>query len=82
MPAARGILTIYRRVIMAVAKVTEIIASSSKSVEDAVREGVKRASETINDIQGVWVKDTKATVSNGEITEWRCTLKITFVVND
>lgn len=67
---------------MAVAKVTEIIASSSKSVEDAVREGVKRASETINDIQGVWVKDTKATVSNGEITEWRCTLKITFVVND
>lgn len=67
---------------MAVAKVTEIIASSSKSVEDAVREGVKRASETIKDIQGVWVKDTKATVSNGEITEWRCTLKITFVVND
>lgn len=67
---------------MSVAKVTEIIASSPTSVEDAVREGVKRASKTINDIQGVWVKDTKATVSNGEITEWRCTLKITFVVND
>lgn len=67
---------------MAVAKVTEIIASSPKSVEDAVREGVRRASKTINDIQGVWVKDTKATVSDGEITEWRCTLKITFVVND
>ncbi|QZD87349.1 dodecin family protein [Qipengyuania psychrotolerans] len=67
---------------MSVAKVTEIIASSPTSVEDAVREGVKRASKTIKDIQGVWVKDTKATVSNGEITEWRCTLKITFVVND
>ena len=67
---------------MSVAKVTEIIASSPKSVEDAVREGVKRASKTIKDIQGVWVKDTKATVSDGEITEWRCTLKITFVVND
>ncbi len=67
---------------MAVAKVTEIIASSKTSVEDAVREGVRRASKTINDIQGVWVKDTKATVSGGEITEWRCTLKITFVVND
>ena len=67
---------------MSVAKVTEIIASSPTSVEDAVREGVKRASKTIHGIQGVWVKDTKATVSNGEITEWRCTLKITFVVND
>ncbi len=67
---------------MSVAKVTEIIASSTKSVEDAVREGVKRASKTISGIEGVWVKDTKATVSNGEITEWRCTLKITFVVKD
>lgn len=67
---------------MAVAKVTEIIASSTESVEDAVREGVRRAAKTINDIQGVWVKDTKATVKNGEVTEWRCTLKITFVVND
>ncbi len=67
---------------MSVAKVTEIIASSSESVEDAVREGVKRASKTINGIEGVWVKDIKATVSNGEVTEWRCTLKITFVVTD
>ncbi|WP_336987196.1 dodecin family protein [Altererythrobacter aquiaggeris] len=67
---------------MSVAKVTEIIASSNKSIEDAVREGVRRASKTINGIQGVWVKDTKATVSDGEVTEWRCTLKITFVVND
>lgn len=67
---------------MSVAKVTEIIASSPNSVEDAVREGVKRASKTIKGITGVWVKDTKATVSDGAITEWRCTLKITFVVND
>ncbi len=67
---------------MSVAKVTEIIASSPKSVEDAVREGIRRASKTINNITGVWVKDTKATVTDGEITEWRCTLKITFVLND
>ncbi len=67
---------------MSVAKVTEIIASSPKSVEDAVREGVRRASKTITGIQGVWVKDTKAIVENGEVTEWRCTLKITFVIND
>ncbi|WP_114521665.1 dodecin family protein [Altererythrobacter sp. ZODW24] len=67
---------------MSVAKVTEIIASSPNSVEDAVREGVRRASKTIQNITGVWVKDTKATVAGGEVTEWRCTLKITFVLND
>ncbi len=67
---------------MSIAKVTEVIASSTESIEDAVHQGVKRASKTINGIEGVWVKDTKATVSNGKITEWRCTLKITFVVND
>ena len=67
---------------MSVAKVTEIISSSNESIEDAVRSGVKRASQTINGITGVWLKDTKATVANGEITEWRCTLKVTFVLND
>ena len=67
---------------MSVAKVTEVIASSTESVEDAVRQGVKRASRTIEGIEGVWVKDIKAKVSGGNVTEWRCTLKITFVVND
>jgi flavin-binding protein dodecin len=67
---------------MSVAKVTEVISSSKTSVEDAVRQGVRRAAKTIDGIQGVWVKDTKATVSDGEITEWRCTLKITFLVHD
>ncbi len=67
---------------MSVAKVTEIISSSPTGIEDAVREGVKRASKTIDDIQSVWVKDTKATVVNGDITEWRCTLKVTFIVKD
>ncbi len=67
---------------MSVAKVTEIIASSNTSIEDAVRQGVKRASKTIKGIQGVWVKDTQGTVTDGEVTEWRCTLKVTFVIND
>ncbi|MBX7459799.1 dodecin family protein [Qipengyuania huizhouensis] len=67
---------------MSVAKVTEVISSSTESIEDAVRQGVKRAAKTIQGIESVWVKDTKARVSGGDITEWRCTLKITFVVND
>lgn len=67
---------------MSIAKVTEVISSSKVSVEDAVKNGVKRASETISGISGVWIKDTKATIKNNEIDEWRVTLAITFVLND
>lgn len=66
---------------MSIAKVTEVISSSKVSVEDAVKSGVQRASKTIDGISGVWVKDTKATIKNNEIDEWRVTLAITFVLN-
>jgi dodecin len=66
---------------MSVAKVIEIIASSKKSFEDAVAQGVARASETIGGVTGVWVKDQKATVSGGKITEYRVVMKVTFVLN-
>lgn len=67
---------------MSVAKVTEVISSSTVGIEDAVTQGVKRASETLKNIQGVWVSDIKCAVDNNAITEWRCTLKITFVLAD
>lgn len=67
---------------MSIAKVTEVIASSTVGIEDAVRQGVARASKTLEGIQGVWVSDIKCTVEDGEIAEWRVTLKITFVIND
>ena len=67
---------------MSVAKVTEIISSSSNGIEDAVRTGVARASKTLDNIQGVWVSDIKCTVDGENIAEWRCTLKVTFVLND
>ena len=67
---------------MSVAKVTEVISSSTKGIEDAVRTGVARASKTLDSIQGVWVSDIKCTVDGENIVEWRCTLKITFVLND
>ncbi len=67
---------------MSVAKVTEIIASSSKSFDDAVSEGVTRANKTLNDIKSVWVKEQKAMVSDGKITEYRVTMKVSFVLKD
>ncbi|HSG34729.1 MAG TPA: dodecin family protein [Sphingomonadaceae bacterium] len=67
---------------MSIAKVSEIIASSKIGIEDAVKQGVARASKTLDDIQGVWVSDIKCTVDGENIVEWRCTLKITFVLKD
>ena len=67
---------------MSVAKVTEVISSSSVSIEDAVRKGVKRAAKTLDRVEGVWVKDTKGVVSDGEVVEWRVTMAVTFVLRD
>jgi len=66
---------------MSVAKVIEINASSKTSVEDAVRSGLKKVSESVKNIQGAWINETKVvTGGSGEITEWRVNLKVTFLV--
>lgn len=67
---------------MSVAKVTEIIASSTKSFDDAVEEGVKRADKTLKNIKSVWIKDQKAVVDGGKITEYRVVMKVSFVLKD
>jgi len=67
---------------MAVARVTEIIASSKESFEDAVRKGVKRASKTLKNVEGAWVQDQSAVVKNGKIIEFRVNLKVTFILAD
>ncbi|MBT8458485.1 MAG: dodecin domain-containing protein [Boseongicola sp.] len=65
---------------MSVARVTEIIASSKKSFEDAVEVGVERASATLKNVEGAWVKDQKVIVKGGKIVEYRVVLKVTFVL--
>jgi len=67
---------------MSVARVTEIISSSKKGFEAAVKAGVTRASQTLNNITGAWVADQEAVVANGKIVEYRVRLKITFVLKD
>jgi hypothetical protein len=72
-----------RRVItMSIARTTEISASSSKGFEDAVQKGIKRFSKTIKHVEGAWVKEQKVVVSDGEVTEYRVTMKVTFVLDD
>jgi flavin-binding protein dodecin len=67
---------------MSVAKVIELTSSSSKSIEDAVQKGVARASDTVKNIEGVWVQDVKGVVKDGEVVEWRTNLKVTFLISD
>jgi flavin-binding protein dodecin len=67
---------------MSIAKTIEIISSSSESIEHAVKDGLVRARKTIDNIEGVWVKDIKAYVRDGELIEWRVIMVLTFVLND
>lgn len=67
---------------MTVAKVTEITASSDKSFEAAIEEGVTRANKTLQNITGAWVKDMKVDVEDGKISNYRVNMKVTFVLKD
>jgi len=65
---------------MSVARMTEIKASSTKSFDDALREGVKRAHATLENVKGAWVAEQEVLVSKGKITEYRVLMKVTFVL--
>lgn len=66
---------------MSVSKVIEITASSNKGIEEAVKHGLKKASESIKQIKGAWVQDIKVvTKEDGSITEWRVNMRVSFVV--
>jgi flavin-binding protein dodecin len=63
-----------------VARVTEIIASSKKSFDDAIDSGVRRATKTLKNVAGAWVASQDVLVVKGKIAEYRVRLKVTFVL--
>jgi flavin-binding protein dodecin len=65
---------------MSVAKIIEIISSSKTGFDDAVRKGVSRASDSVDDITAAWVQDQNVVVEGGKVIEYRVTLKVTFVL--
>ncbi len=67
---------------MQVARVTEVIAASDKSFDDAVTLGIARACKRLKNVSGAWVKDQQVVVSKNKITEYRVNLKVTFVLED
>jgi len=66
---------------MAVAKIIEITAMSEDSFEDAIGRGIGKASETVHNIKGAWVKEQKVVVENGSVSGYRVDLKVTFVLD-
>lgn len=67
---------------MTVAKVIEISSSSPKGLEDAVKDGLKRAAKTISNIKGAWVNDIKVVTDDaGKVTEWRVNMRVNFVLD-
>jgi flavin-binding protein dodecin len=68
---------------MSVARVTEIKASSTKSFEDAIKAGIARAHKTLKNVKSAWIENQEIFIGeDGQITEYRVQMKVTFVLED
>jgi len=67
---------------MAIAKVIELSATSEKGFEDAMIQGLARASTTIENIRSAWVKEQRVEVENGRIKRFQVNMQVTFVLKD
>ena len=65
---------------MSVAKTSEITSSSSKSFEDAIQKGIRKMSDSVDNIEGAWIKEQKVIVDDGAVSSYRVTMKVTFIV--
>lgn len=66
---------------MSVAKIIEISSDSPTSFEDAIVQGIARASKTLHGIKSAWVKEQHVVVENNKVVLYRVDLKITFVMD-
>ena len=67
---------------MSVAKVIEISSSSPEGFEHAIVRGIERATKSVDDVRGAWVKEQSVVVDGGRVKEYRVDLKVTFVLED
>ncbi len=67
---------------MSVARVTEITSQSGRSFEDAIRQGIRRANQTLRNVSGAWVKEQQVAVEDGRITGYRVNMLVTFILED
>jgi dodecin len=66
---------------MSIAKVSEISATSTKSFEDAIQQGLMRADKTLRNIKSAWIKEQQVRVEGGKITEYQVNMMVTFVLD-
>lgn len=66
---------------MAVARVTEISATSPTSFDDAVKQGLERAAKTIHNIQSAWIKEQNVLLQNDQISEYKVNMQVTFILD-
>ena len=67
---------------MSVAKISEISATSTKSFEAVINEGIARANKTLRNVRSAWIKEQQVRVSKGLITEYQVNMMVTFVIDD
>ena len=68
---------------MSISSISEIKATSTKSFDDAIKQGVKRATQTLRNVKSAWVENQDVRVDeNGDISEYRVQLRITFILED
>lgn len=67
---------------MSIARITEISSTSQKSFEDAIQSAVSRATKTLRNVRGAWVKEQQIKIEGGKIVEYQVNLMITFVLEE
>lgn len=67
---------------MSVARVTEISSQSPRSFEDAIRQGIRRANQTLRNVSGAWIKEHQVAVEDGRITGFRVNMLVTFILEE
>ncbi|MEO6349588.1 MAG: dodecin family protein [Candidatus Limnocylindrales bacterium] len=67
---------------MAVARVTEISSTSTTSFDDAIEQGISRATKTLRNVRSAWVKEQRVDVRDDRITQYQVNLMVTFVLDD
>ena len=67
---------------MSVARNTEISATSTESFEDAIRQGLSRATKTLRNVKGAWIKEQEVELEGDQIVTYKVTMVVTFVLDD
>jgi flavin-binding protein dodecin len=67
---------------MPVAKISEISSTSNKSFEDAIQQGIARATKTLRNVKSAWIKEQQIRVENGRASAYQVNMMVTFILDD